>query len=295
MDAKELPEENKNPPISDLPKLYKQIEADPFDDNTWLELSERSMNEDAGDVYSSLTLEEIHAMREFATQNQDFTTMFTKFNDRASNGHLWYDLVLGYANKWYHKEFFDILNSVYDRPLFSVGVDVGCGTGDTLIDLSKICQTPIGVDRSLPYLQVARARDEYRVPVQLINGDATNLSFLGPETVDVVTSFGLNVYLTDEEYMHHISELERVIASGGHYITVISIKNSPDDITGGDEIFLTSSKAVMISGIAELLAQKQPHERKVKDEISMLRTFGFNLDFFENDAKTAVVLDFTKK
>jgi demethylmenaquinone methyltransferase/2-methoxy-6-polyprenyl-1,4-benzoquinol methylase len=108
-------------------------------------------------------------------------------------------------------------------------LDLGCGTGDLSISVSRIAGKDVaifGLDYSTTMLDVARekaARADVTDKLSFIHGEATHLPF--PDSFfDVVgISFAFrNLTYKTPLAMPHLAEVNRVLRAGGRYVIVES-------------------------------------------------------------------------
>jgi len=92
-------------------------------------------------------------------------------------------------------------------------LDVGCGGGATLVEVSPV-GTAIGVDRSAEALRLSRSRGDF----PLIRGDAERLP-LADRSVDVVTALDVLEHIRDDRAA--VAEVARVVRPGGLVIVTV--------------------------------------------------------------------------
>ncbi len=97
-------------------------------------------------------------------------------------------------------------------------VDLGCGTGENVLELARRGLDAWGVD-STPAAIVAaeKKRDERGLHATFVTGDALDLAALG-RTFDTVIDCGLFHVLTDDERRRYVRELDRVLRPGGRHL-----------------------------------------------------------------------------
>lgn len=98
-------------------------------------------------------------------------------------------------------------------------VELGCGTGDLILDLAEAGRRPIGVDASIQMLRVARRKLEVagaRQPVMLVQAHAQALPLLEGQAHSVVATFP-TPYILDPA-VHR--EIGRVLAPDGRLVVV---------------------------------------------------------------------------
>jgi len=95
-----------------------------------------------------------------------------------------------------------ILRRALAEQRFALGLDIGCGTGQSAHALAEYCQQIIGTDTSAEML--AQAMPHPGVEYRLTEGDRLPLT---SERADIVTLAGVLPYL---DQAHLLSELDRV-------------------------------------------------------------------------------------
>lgn len=109
-------------------------------------------------------------------------------------------------------------------------LDVGCGSGVFIVELTKRGAYVVGVDYSNKMLEEAKRQlSFFKVPKSryaLKNADATKLPFKNGE-FDVILATGLTDYLSDEQNRLFINEAKRVLAKNGKLIVSFPVAQSP--------------------------------------------------------------------
>jgi 2-polyprenyl-6-hydroxyphenyl methylase / 3-demethylubiquinone-9 3-methyltransferase len=93
------------------------------------------------------------------------------------------------------------------------GLDVGCGGGILTEDFARVGYPMVGIDRSRPSLQAARAHAfAERFPLRYVNADAETLPF-GDASFDFVSCCDVLEHVPDVGRV--LSEIARVLRPGG--------------------------------------------------------------------------------
>lgn len=144
-----------------------------------------------------------------------------------------YDLVnriitLGLDCRWRRLAARTCLEEKPDKVL-----DLGCGTGDLAITLASLAAENIeitGLDYSLPMLELAKqkaARAGVGKVVKFVHGEADSLPFPDDYFDCVGISFAFrNLTYKNPLRQQHLSEVLRVLKSGGSYVIVESSQPS---------------------------------------------------------------------
>ncbi|EAR01963.1 class I SAM-dependent methyltransferase [Maribacter sp. HTCC2170] len=103
-----------------------------------------------------------------------------------------------------------ILKKVLDDDYFTLGLDVGCGTGQSAVALTTLYDKVIAIEPSESMLQNAIPHNQ--VEYQLCNG--VDLEF-NPNTFEVITFAGVLYYCKSQQLLE---EVEKVSKSGAKVI-----------------------------------------------------------------------------
>lgn len=133
--------------------------------------------------------------------------------------------------RWFSKIFFRKINSGKKV------LDVGTGNGKLAIALAKKNNEVVGIDISAIALKTAKNKlrklngnDPLSISFQY--GDARKLEF--PDNFfDYVVSHDLIEHLTENDFMLHLDEVERVLKTGGSYLFW-----TPSRLRGGSSLGL---------------------------------------------------------
>ena len=138
-----------------------------------------------------------------------------------------YDLInriitLGLDRRWRRQAARECLAAKPGKVL-----DLCCGTGDLLIDLARLSDKNVeltGIDYSQPMLEIAARKTELLArgrQISFIYGDAANLPFPDGYFDCVGISFAFrNLTYKNPLAQLHLSEVRRVLSTGGRYVIV---------------------------------------------------------------------------
>ena len=104
-------------------------------------------------------------------------------------------------------------------------LDIGCGTGRAVRQLSSRCKIVFGLDLAENMLSVAEKKLGGRANASLCLADAAHLPFRD-ESFDVATAIFTLEILGRDELMRALSEILRVLRKGGKFLA-ISIHDKP--------------------------------------------------------------------
>ena len=100
-------------------------------------------------------------------------------------------------------------------------LDVACGSGDMMVELSRQGHSPVGIDLSREMISVARQK----VHFQLLQGDAMQMPFASGMFDAVTCAFGVRNFANLEG---GLSEMLRVLKPGGMLVVLeLSTPDSP--------------------------------------------------------------------
>ena len=141
----------------------------------------------------------------------------------------WYDMIAGSTEKKYRDWGLEKLSARQGEKI----LEIGFGTGHCLVALAKAVGTSgrvIGLDISDGMLHIARERLQQqglsdRTDLHL--GDAANLDFIEPDSLDgVFMSFTLELF-DNPEIPRVLGECQRILKPGGRLSVVSMTKTNP--------------------------------------------------------------------
>ncbi len=111
------------------------------------------------------------------------------------------------------------LVSVFDElGISGSGVDLGCGTGENVLELARRGVDAWGVDSTPVAIAAAeKKRDARGLAATFVLGDALDLRALG-RTFDTVLDCGLFHVIAEEERLRYVRELPSVLGPGGRFL-----------------------------------------------------------------------------
>jgi SAM-dependent methyltransferase len=111
------------------------------------------------------------------------------------------------------------LVSVFDElRLSGSAVDLGCGTGENVLELARRGVDAWGVDTILAAIEAARAKSAERgLSATFVHGSALDLAALG-RRFDTVLDCGLFHIIAEEERRRYVAELSHVLDAGGRFL-----------------------------------------------------------------------------
>lgn len=97
-------------------------------------------------------------------------------------------------------------------------IDLGCGTGDHVLELARRGLDAWGIDTAFAAIEAARAKSAERgLPATFVHGDALELAALG-RRFDTVVDSGFFHMLSDEDRRRYVAELAHVLGAGGRLL-----------------------------------------------------------------------------
>lgn len=123
----------------------------------------------------------------------------------------------GFQNALGAEKAWRALITAYVRPFAGMTMlDLGCGPCDVLALLPGV--TYVGIDRSQPYIERARAR--FGARGAFLCGDVSSLASMADRTFDIVTAFGLLHHLDDRQAGDLVRDAANLVAPGGRFVSV---------------------------------------------------------------------------
>jgi len=132
------------------------------------------------------------------------------------------------------KEAVDLLHDVGDFQQDARVLDLACGGGRHLIELSRRGYRAVGLDLSIPMLRTALLTAP---KADLVRGDMRAIPFAS-RTFDLVTSFFTSFGYFSEEYddVRVLREVRRVLKPGGGYLLDFLNAQRVRDNLGSDDV-----------------------------------------------------------
>ncbi len=173
--------------------------------------------------------------------------------------------------------FFEILK---DKEFNSL-LDIGCGSGDFLLNLKEIYPEKelVGVDRSPQMVALAKSNG-----VDAKESDLKDLS----RNFDIATAtFDMINYLTPQEFIDFFKELHGVVADDGYFIFDINSEFGLSELAVGNFIVDDNSRFVTIESFYEagvyesyftLFTKKGSCYQK---ETQKIKQYHYSLEFFK--------------
>lgn len=111
-----------------------------------------------------------------------------------------------------------LVSAFEELRLSGSAVDLGCGTGENLLELARRGLDAWGVDSTLAAIEAARAKAAERgLSATFVHGDALDLAALG-RRFDTVLDCGLFHVIAEEDRRRYVAELPRVLDAGGRFL-----------------------------------------------------------------------------
>lgn len=284
------------------------IDKDPFSEEIWdkvVELAKSEVVYDDGssayyfeeetpdNFYEHVSLRQLvdigNRLREAETREDRNKILMEK----NSEGELWYDIILGHVN---NKMFEPVVERIASSGVeFEKGLDLGCGSGNSLKMLAPFCEVCTGLDSSQIALDAAR---QSGLPdnVTLVNGNITKLSF-DDGCFDVVTSNGLTCYLTTREIKGFVAEVDRVLERGGSYFeTVVTLGGKV--LPAFEEEYLSSAKSVLVCLLDRMCSNVNDigiTENTITVLMNQFKQLGYGVQFSGFNENDLGLLEFRKR
>ncbi len=128
-----------------------------------------------------------------------------------------------YPTLQYRQNYFLDLIDAEKLPHGAAALDIGCGPGELVFDLSRRSFSVVGMDISARMIQICRDkmnRRSWPAPIPFLVGDIERLPF-PDNSFDLVTAAGVVEYLTGDSLW--VAELHRILKPGG--LLVLNVTN----------------------------------------------------------------------
>lgn len=112
----------------------------------------------------------------------------------------------------------DLVTAFDEIGISGSAVDLGCGTGEHVLELARRGVDAWGVDSTLAAIEAARGKAAERgLTATFVHGDALDLAALG-RRFDTVLDCGLFHVISEEERRRYVAELAHVLDAGGRFL-----------------------------------------------------------------------------
>lgn len=99
-----------------------------------------------------------------------------------------------------------------------LALDLGCGTGELVLELARRGWQAWGLDATLPAIELARAKARERgVDATFVHGDALDLKPLG-QRYDLICDCGLFHVIDDAEREAYVAQVRATLKPGGFHL-----------------------------------------------------------------------------
>ncbi len=202
-------------------------------------------------VASDIPAEELIAMADIVRSTNP-AERYDLMAQTASNGKLWYDVIEGFSSQRLRQVLQNALHQfvVSNRGApFQRALDLGAGTGNSLLLLEKNATRVYGIDRNQSLLAIARQR--VSAGTVLLPGDISQLPFSNA-SFDLVTSLGVESSLDRGMALTVYREVARVLMPGGSYVSVTY--NYPEKPSEEMDQITQTSKAMLADMICDTVS-----------------------------------------
>lgn len=167
------------------------------------------------DGLEGITAEELLWLGLRLLKVNDVWQAYDMLAEKSSNGRAYYDLTLGLQ----HQRSYQIIEyalATHENQV-DVGLDIATGTGEVASRLAKHCKRVLALDVVPSLLSVAGEKlGQQGANFSLVEGDVMDLdTLIPPNSVDVVTTNALDIYLLPQELRRFYKKLNRVLKPGG--------------------------------------------------------------------------------
>ena len=173
--------------------------------------------------------------------------------------------------------YFDIL----DKKEFNLLIDIGCGSGDFLLELKKRYPKKIveGIDKSPLMIDIAKKKD-----LNVYNLDIKDLN----KTYDIATAvFDMINYLTPQEFIEFFKDLRKVVKNDGFFIFDVNSEFGLSELAVGNFIADDEDRFLAIESFYEAgvyesfftLFEKEG-SKCYKKESQIIKQYHYSEEFF---------------
>ena len=184
----------------------------------------------------------------------------------------WYDgwFYARYFDPW-GKEMRDIISNFIESN--NTVIDVGCGTGALVFELSKKCKNVIGIELSI---KMVRFADQHREKgnisnVEFIHADATRLSEAVKQKFDYATTSFVLHEMSDDDRIKTVNEMQNIAKKiiiadfiAPQPKNALGIVNTVAELLGGFDHFKNYMSFITRGGIDRVL---EKCGMEVKEEV----------------------------
>lgn len=267
--------------------LLERFAAGPEDPAVWAEAYARARQEEADgepefSEYASIPADALIELAEKVRQEPDFRNRYALVAGPAPDGRIWFDALTGFSRPDSQLALASHLDLEYEArgELFTKGVDLGAGTGNTTRVLAEFCYEAVGVDASPALLEVAARRpdDGRNLHVDYLEADVMELPF-EDESVDVVTNTALLGALEAETTRRMMTEAMRILRPGGIIVNTATYPASEDSPHPLERQITLSWKNTLADMVMDAISGgRQVGERMSGDDlVAYARELGFSV------------------
>lgn len=204
----------------------------------------------------------------YAYGNDDFSRYYDEFVRNLSSEEFW----INSTKKLYEKIGEKSIENVDGQPVF---VELGCGTGDLLIELDRKFSNRnvrlIGVDHSEPMLKRAKEKfDEFHLSsIELFQADLTNFyEGIGQQQADCIflPAGTFHHLITDEERQQFFEQIQKTLRTENALLVLYLLPYAEICVELNHEEKKSEEKFQLI----------QVENRPIDDEFLSQQTFRFN-------------------
>jgi ubiquinone/menaquinone biosynthesis C-methylase UbiE len=139
-------------------------------------------------------------------------------------------------------------------------LDLGCGTGTNAITLAKNDWKVIGVDFASRAIDIARRKAQHAgVNVDFYVDEVTDLRSISG-FFDLIIDIGCFHSIKPEDRLYYLSNLERLLESGGTYMLYAFLKNHP----GAEGSGIDEEEIMKLTQQFLLIDRKDGRERDIR-------------------------------
>ncbi len=291
-------------------EIISAIDENPYDPKVWERVLSLARDEEGTDraregFYGHIPLDEMIKTAERLKGTANLDDKYRILAEKCSTGELWYDIILGHTNDQnlvVLGEEIGNWRNLYGRKTmerkWDNGLDIGSGTGNSLLEIKKHAGKFIGVEK-LEFLSEAARSNPELSEAKIVTADALNLPF-PDEEFDLVMSNGLTSYLPKKELPKFVKEVARVVEPGGSYFEPFIIKRKEEVLPLVEKEFLKNGKGVLVCLMDRMITNKGGEETVTEEShFSILKSAfeknGFSYKLLPHQNKGIAVAEFKKR
>ena|SRR2546429_1337926 len=290
-----FPPSEQIPQMSEIPTKYIELmeksEHGPKNPELWNDVINLAKEEEgtpraSQGPYGNIPLDSMIELANKVRGEQDPIKRYNLVMEESPNGKLWFDVIKGFNSATVTSALAEEISKKH----WGKALELGVGTGNLTEQVSLYCDDLVVLDRVPSMLEKARARVEGVSPVR---ADATALPF-SDGSFDLVTSLGLYGSFDAQGQLAYLSEVSRVLKSGGVYIDASFY--SGEDLHPEEREELQNAKGILAMMINDTVAGRDERGPRInqRDLVPALLQIGLYPDWDRDKERKLIIQTLTK-